>query len=247
MGRRNPPRCHDSPSSRSGFFLVPSPALAAELVIASDDPPPPEEPPPEEPPAPGGLDIDAIGSVRVGLGYSYLLHSRILSISFEDQIQIHRLSRVTVMTAVFGMDGQRPFDEEPRRRGFLATTLGPGLLFAPHHAPAFTLSATAAPIWQSRDDTTHLTGFGVGLRAEAYPFYLPLLEAVECRRGAFATYVLSGLHGWALTRRDFIGVSGESYAVGFGIDLGREILLPILGATLSAACAVENGAKYHPS
>jgi hypothetical protein len=183
------------------------------------------------------LDIDAIGSVRVGLGYSHLMRSRILSLSFEDQFQVHRLSRYAVMTVVFGMDGQRALDPEPEQRGFLATTLGPGILFGPRGGPAFTLGATAAPLWQSRDDETKLAGFGVGLRAEAYPFFQPLLEVVECRRGTFQTYVLSGLHGWVQTRRDWIGVSGESYAVGFGFDLGRNVVLPILGAALQASCA----------
>lgn len=183
------------------------------------------------------LDIDAIGSVRVGLGYSHLMHSRILSLSFEDQFQVYRLSETAVMTVVFGMDGQRPLDNEPKRRGFLASTLGPGLLFGSRGGPAFTLGATAAPLWQSQDDTTKLAGFGVGLRTEAYPFYQTLIEAVECRRGTFETYVLSGLHGWAQVRRDWIGVGGESYAVGFGFDLGRNVLLPVLGAVLKGSCA----------
>jgi hypothetical protein len=183
------------------------------------------------------FDMDAIGSVRIGLGYSRLMRSRVLSLSFEDQFQVYRLSDPLVMTVVFGLDGQRPLDEEPKRRGFLATTLGPGFLLHPRGGPAFTLGATAAPLWQSKDDSSSLAGFGVGLRAEAYPFYQTLFEAVECRRSTFETYVLSGLHGWAQVRHDWIGVGGESYAVGFGFDLGRNLLLPILGAALKGSCA----------
>jgi hypothetical protein len=191
------------------------------------------------PPAPQDEDeLDIIGSVRAGLGYSELLSSRILSLSFEDQFRVHRFSDDLGFTVVFGMDGQRPLDEHPAQRGFLAMTLGPGLLLRPEDGPAFTLAGTVGPLWQTRDDNTKLAGFGIGLRVEVYPFYQSLLEVVKCDRGTFSTYVLSGLHGWAQTRRDWLGSSGESYAVGFGFDLGRNVLLPILGATLHASCAV---------
>lgn len=190
---------------------------------------------PEE--APGELDLDAIGSVRVGLGWSALLDTRVLSLSFEDQLRVYRLSDAVGVTVIFGMDGQRPLDFDSPRRGFLATGLGAGLLIHDAPGPAFTLGFVPAPLWQSRDDSTRLVGFGVGVRAEAYPFYQSLLEVVHCRRGAFSTYVLSGLHAWALGRQDFIGVGGESWAAGLGFDLGRNVILPVLGAVLPAACS----------
>jgi hypothetical protein len=186
--------------------------------------------------APPELDLDAIGSVRVGLGWSNLLDTRILSLSFEDQLRVYRLSDAVGVTAIFGLDGQRPLDFDSSRRGFLATTLGAGLLVHDAPGPAFTLGLTGAPLLQSHDDSSRLVGFGAGLRVEVYPFYQSLLEAVECRRGAFSTYVLSGLHGFVLGRQDFIGESGQSYALGLGFDLGRNLILPVLGAVLPGAC-----------
>jgi hypothetical protein len=186
----------------------------------------------EEPP----IDLDAIGSVRVGVGHSTLLRARILSLSFEDQVRVHRLSDTVGITAIFGMDAQRPLDFDSPRLGFLATGLGAGLLIHQPPGPALTLGLTGAPLWQSKDDSTHLAGFGAALRVEGYPFYQTLIEAVHCRRGVIATYVLSGLHVWALGRRDFIGLGGESWAMGFGFDLGRNAILPVLGAVLPAAC-----------
>lgn len=182
------------------------------------------------------IDLDAIGSVRVGVGHSTLLDARILSLSFEDQIRVHRLSDAVGVTGIFGMDAQRPLDFDSPRLGFLATGLGAGLLIHQPPGPALTLGLTGAPLWQSKDDTTHLAGFGAALRVEGYPFYQTLVEAVECRRGVLATYVLSGLHVWALGRRDFIGLGGESWAIGLGFDLGRNAILPVMGAVLPAAC-----------
>lgn len=183
------------------------------------------------------LDLDIVGSVRVGYGWSRLLETRILSLSFEDQLRVYRLTDDLGLTFVFGMDGQRPWDFDSRRRGFLATTLGAGLLVHDEPGPAFTLSLTGAPLWQGRDDQTALVGFGAGLRVEGYPFYQSLVEVVKCRRGAFATYVLSGLHLFVLGRYDSIRVSGESFAAGLGVDLGRNAVLPVLGAVLPAACS----------
>jgi hypothetical protein len=222
------------------LLAIAVPAHADEIVatgaLSSARPGPDTTPLPSEP------DVDIIGSVRAGLGWSELMRSRILSLSFEDQLQVHRLSDELAMTVIFGMDGQRPLDGARRERSFWGVTLGPGLLLHAPRGPAFTLGATASPLFQSKDDSTKLAGFGVGVRVEAYPLYQSLVEAVECDRGTFSTYVLSGLHGWAQTRRDWLGFSGESYAVGFGFDLGRNVLLPILGAALHGSCAARDDA-----
>lgn len=199
-----------------------SPALSHAESIARDEPP--------------ELDVDAIGSVRVGVGWSRLTDTRVLSLSFEDQLRVYRLSPSVGLTAIFGLDGQRPLDFDSPRRGFLATGLGAGLLVHDAPGPALTLGLTAAPLWQSRDDSSKLVGFGAGLRVEVYPFYQSLSEAVHCRRGALSTYVLSGLHAFVLGRYDSIGQSGESYAAGLGFDLGRNVILPVLGAVLPASC-----------
>jgi len=181
-------------------------------------------------------DVDGVGSVRVGLGYSEPLRSRILSLSLEDQFRVYRISDDVGVTVVLGMDGQRPIDDRRDQRGFLAVTLGAGLLVHSEPGPAFTVSATNGPLLRG-DQSVEWAGFGIGLRAEAYPFYQSLAEAARCDRGTFSTYVLSGLHGWALARQDWLDRSGRSYAVGFGIDLGRNLVLPVLGLALDSACS----------
>ncbi len=204
-----------------------APALCDEVVATGPLAPRPA------PPAPAHeIDIDAVGSVRAGYGYSELMRSRILSLSFEDQFRVHRFTRFAGLDLVFGMDGQRPLDSRPAERGFLAITLGPGLVLRDGDGPAVLLSATAAPLLQSRDDHSRLAGFGLGARAEAYPFYLSLEECILSHHSATRRYLLSGLHGWVQTRHDWLGTGGQSYDVGFGFDLGREILLPVLDALL---------------
>ena len=207
-------------------------SAAADQQIATG----PVEPAPEPPPP--ALDIDARGPVRVGLGTSRLFDSRVLSLSFEDEIDIWRLSRGAMLGVVFGLDAQRAMESKIVDRGFLSTGFGPELaLRMPRQGPLFVLSGTAAPLWQSDASATSLAGLGVSFRAEAFPFYQSLTEAVDCERGTLQTYVLSGLSGWALTRCDWLGSQGQSVAVGFSLDLGREFILPVLGAVLRSSCS----------
>jgi hypothetical protein len=185
--------------------------------------------------AEGVTELDAIGSIRAGVGWSTLYDTSVLSLSFEDQIRVHSLSRAVGATLVFGLDGQRPLDAG-QRPGLLGTTIGAGLLVHDVRGPALALSFTGAPLLRGDDESLHLVGFGVGLRSELFPFYQPLSEAVRCERGVLATYVLSGLHVFVLGRRDWVGLGGESIAGGIGVDLGRNFVLPILGAALPAVC-----------
>jgi hypothetical protein len=184
------------------------------------------------------LDVDIVGPVRVGWGYSRLFEAQILSLSFEDELWWHRLSDGALLGVAFGMDGQRVLGDTPAPRGFLGTGIGPSLLLRPENGrPAVVVSGTAAPLWQSHEQETSLSGFGVAGRLEIWPFYQSIVEATECRRGTAQTYLLSGLHGWGLARYDWLGTRGDSYAIGIGIDLGRNVLLPILGAVLGGSCA----------
>ncbi len=139
---------------------------------------------------------------------------------------------------VFGMDAQRARDDLPGNRAFLATGIGPSLLLGSGRgSPALVMSAVPAPLWQTHDDESSLSGFGIAGRAELWPFHQAIEEAITCRHGALRTYVLSGINFWGLARYDWLGARGESWAAGFGIDLGRNLLLPLLGAALNASCA----------
>lgn len=188
-------------------------------------------------PAPAPFQLDLRAPVQVGWGYSQLFHSRVLSLGFHDELSVMQLARSAQLDVVFGMDGQRTLGPAPRR-SFLATSLGVGLSARlGRHGPLVVGTYTFAPLWHSSSDSTHLVGFGVGLRDQIFPFYQTIGEAVACARGGLSNYVLSGLNGWAEARQDWMGSSGPSYAVGFGIDLGREVLLPILGAALHGSCS----------
>ena len=189
-------------------------------------------------------DVDIRGPVRVGTGYSTMYGARVLSISFEDELQVKRISDSVRLHVVFGMDGVRgpAFQNaagETKHKGFLGVDIGPGLLFrAGGKGPAFVLNGTIGPLWESNSDDFAPHGIGVVGRAEIFPFYQDLVEAVMCPRGWFSTYVLSGINGWALARQDWLGsAAGATYAVGLGIELGRNLLLPILGAVMDASCS----------
>lgn len=188
-------------------------------------------------PAPAPYELDVRGPVQIGWGYSRLFHSRVLSLGFHDELSVLQLSRSAQLDVAFGMDGQRTLGPGPRR-SFLATDLGVGLsVRVGDRGPLFVGTYTFAPLWHSSSDSTKLVGFGVGLRDEVFPFYQTLGEAVGCGRGALSTYVSSGLNGWVEARQDWMGSSGPSIAGGFGIDLGREVLLPILGAAMHGSCS----------
>jgi hypothetical protein len=186
------------------------------------------------------FDVDIVGPVRIGWGYSRLFRAQILSLSFEDEIWWHQLSDGAKLGVAFGLDGQRVLGDVPAPRGFLATGIGPSLLLRPDSGrgrPAVVVSGTAAPLWQSHAADSSLSGFGVSGRLELWPAHQSIVEAIECRRGTAQTYVLSGIHAWGLARYDWLGARGDSYAIGIGFDLGRNLLLPILGALLDGACA----------
>lgn len=190
------------------------------------------------------LDVDLRGPVRVGTGYSMMYGARVLSLSFEDELQVMRLSDNVRLHVVFGMDGVRgpAFQNaagETKHKGFVGFDVGPGLFFrARDKGPAFIVNGTIGPLWESSSDDLAPHGIGVVGRVELFPFYQDLAEAVSCPRGWFSTYVLSGTNGWALARQDWLGrAAGATYAVGLGFEIGRNLLLPILGAVLDGSCS----------
>lgn len=57
-------------------------------------------------------------------------------------------------------------------------------------------------------------------------------EIVTSDRGRFRRFVLSGLGLWVSSRWDHVlGRSGNTYAAGVGLDVGRSVILPVLLAT----------------
>jgi len=191
-------------------------------------------------------DADIRGPVRVGSGWSSMYHARVLSLSFEDELKAKRLSDTLTVHVVFGMDGVRGPSYvnaagETKHKGFLGVDIGPGFMWRiGPRGPAFVLNGTIGPLWESNSDDLSPHGIGIAARAELFPFYQDLVEAVMCPRGWVATYVLSGLHGWALARQDWLGSNaGQTYAVGLGIELGRNLLLPILGVVMDGACSAK--------
>src|SRR4051794_32562309 len=87
-------------------------------------------------------DVDIRGPVRVGSGWSTMYGARVLSLSFEDELKVKRLSDTLTVHVVFGMDGVRGPEYvnaagETKHKGFLGVDLGPGIMWRPTHGPAF--------------------------------------------------------------------------------------------------------------
>jgi len=61
--------------------------------------------------------------------------------------------------------------------------------------------------------------------------------SLSCDRSRWSAYLLSGLHGWALARQDWLGdTAGPSYAFGIGFDLGGNFVVPVLDAVMGPLC-----------
>jgi hypothetical protein len=185
---------------------------------------------------------DFRGPIRVGWGTSRMLRGEALTLAFEDQLSVHRFGRPFELQLVFGMEGQRgPVfvkGGEEKRRGFLGVHLGSGLLIRPWEGgPALIATAVMGPTWEAHSDDAAPHGIGVSGRADLYPLYQSIQDVAGCKRGAFLTYALSGLHVFALTRADWMGTaSGSSHAFGIGIDMARELLMPVMDALGVKVC-----------
>src|SRR5579883_476004 len=182
-----------------------------------------------------GSMADVRAPVRGGWGYSSLYHSRVGSWSFEDEVSLWKIAERLRAQLLFGMDAvEAPTLElpghDPRKQGYLAVALGAGVA-ARLGKPLAVLSGTMGPLFE--DDPTNdfaLHGFGVSARLEVFPYYPSLRECALCEHGILGSYVLSGLHAWVLGRQDWLGDrNGTTFAFGIGLDLGRNVLLPVLG------------------
>lgn len=179
--------------------------------------------------------LDVRGPVQFGWGWSNLYRAPAYSISFEAQASIFEITDTTALHFVFGESGVlsavRPAgaDKPP---GFFGVDMGLGISRYAARGPAFLLSATAGPRWAS-DGPQRLRsdGFGVQGKAEVYPFYMSIPEIIAGERRWFRRYVLSGVSLWAGTRWDqVLGHSGNGYAGGVGLDVGRTVMLPVTQA-----------------
>jgi hypothetical protein len=220
---------------RLGRLAVSVAVLAAPVLVASE----------------ARADLDDIrGPIRVGAGWSNVYRARVLSLSFEDEMSLWKLGSTARGQLVFGMDGVRGpsytlVDGTTKQRGYLGVTLGTGILARlGEHGPAAVLTATMGPLFEQEELTPH--GFGVAARGELFPFYLDIKELVACEHGTVWTFVLSGLHGWVLTRQDWIGADqGTTYAAGLGIELGRNLLVPMMNAIMDLGMCSDE--KRRPS
>jgi hypothetical protein len=180
---------------------------------------------------------DLRSPVHVGWGFSGLFRGKVMVVSFEDEVFVHRLAPDLELGFVVGLDSQRAALGPETQRGFLAVDLGVGLL-ARLGRPALIASVVAAPLFGGRREDDGPDGAGVSARLELVPFYESIHDAIECHRGAFQTYVLRGLHGWVAAREDrLVGRWGPSFMAGFGVDLTTNLLLPVMGAVAGGACS----------
>ena len=212
--------------------------LPAAAVLASG---PDARADPDEPIVGSLADVRA--PIRIGWGYSSLYHARVTSFSFEDELSLWKLADGIRLQLLLGMDVVKAPNldlpgHDPRPQGFMATALGVGLSFRLGR-PLAVVTTTLGPLFE--DDPTNdfaLHGIGVSARAELFPFYPPLKECALCEHGILGSYVFSGLHGWVLAREDWMGArSGTTYAAGIGFEMGRNLLLPLLGALFGVGCS----------
>lgn len=180
--------------------------------------------------------IDTRGPLQLGWGWSTLHRAPVYAVSFEAQVSMLEITDTTWLHLVFGESGviaavRPPGDEPPP--GFLGADLGLGLSRYAPRGPAFLLSGTAGPRWAlGGPDSLRPHGYGVQGKAEVYPFYMTVPEIVTSDRGRFRRFVLSGLDLWVSSRWDHVlGRSGNTYAAGVGLDVGRSVILPVLLAT----------------
>jgi hypothetical protein len=188
---------------------------------------------------------DIRGPVRVGWGWSGMYRAKITSLSFEDEMAVRRLGDSASLLVVFGMDGMTgppfPFPGpggQPLHKGFLGLTVGTGLEWRlVPDGPLAVVDATAGPLWESWSEDLVPHGFGASLRTELFPFYLNIADIASCGHSKWYTYILSGLNGWTSVRQDWLGAdTGATWAVGFGFELGRNFVLPILDEAVGPLC-----------
>jgi hypothetical protein len=183
-------------------------------------------------------DADIVGPVRAGEGYSKIFHSPVVSMSFQDEITVTRIGKHARFHLVFGVDGYDAdfWRDTPVHRSFLVVDGGAGVnaMLGPS---LFSLSGTLGPGYTGANNNVVPDGFGFGARVEIFPFYKNVQDAVRCEGGWFSTYVLSGLSAWGQAREDFFGPShGSMFAAGIGVDLARNIALPIMHKVITGRC-----------
>ena len=176
--------------------------------------------------------LDVRMPVRMGWGYSALYRAPAYDFGFEGQASFVELTESMWLHVNFGESAVLPAvvrREGQRRPGFFGVDLGLGLSRYAPGGPAFFVSATTGPRWDSQDRGFRPDGFGVTGRAEVYPFFMSIPEIVDERPRWFRGMFLSGLHLWVSTRYDRItGRHGNTFAGGIGLDLGRAVIVPIL-------------------
>jgi hypothetical protein len=186
-------------------------------------------------------NLDFRSPIRLGAGYSKIYHSNVIATGFEDEFNAIRLSDAAHFHVVFGMSGWSAkglFERDPARRSFLGTSFGGGVNVRVGR-PLFSLSAAVGPGWSGNNDGLVPDGLGWGTHAIAFPLYVSMRQAIECDKGWFSTYVLSGLNVWGEARQDFFGsLRGMTVAAGGGIDLGRHFLMPILHEVFTGRCGL---------
>ena len=189
--------------------------------------------------------IDFRAPVRLGLGWSGPLAGGMLSPSFHEQFRILKLSSSIGFELQAGVDGvlivpEKSVPAGSPDRGYTAIELGTGLSCRdPDGHGLLVTSVALGPLLDNpTPDESRVVGFGFALRAEGYPLYLDVNQATECEKGAAYTYIASGLSFWTELRGDAVsGAAAMSFAVGFGVDIVRSLLLPPLALALKKGCS----------
>ncbi len=189
-------------------------------------------------------EFDLRGALAVGTGWSGPFKSSALIGGFHDQLRVKSLRPWLGLELSTGLSfvAAPPVAGSPANtplRGFTSFNLGVGLSFRSTKGGALVVTtATVGMLFDSPNDNVEVIGFGMALTTDVYPLYLTIEEAARCEKGAAYTYIGSGLFLWSSLRDDiFGGANAPSAAVGFGVDIGRAMLLPIIALALRQGCS----------
>ncbi len=189
-------------------------------------------------------EFDLRGALAVGTGWSGPFKSSAVIGGFHDQLRFKSLLpwlglELSTGLAFVGVPPAAGSRADAPLRGFTSFDVGVGLSFrSSKGGPLVVTTGTVGVLFDSPNDSVEVIGFGMAFTTDVYPLYLTIAEATRCEKGAAYTYIGSGLFLWSSLRDDiFAGANAPSLAAGFGVDVARAMMLPVIALVLHEGCS----------
>lgn len=187
-------------------------------------------------------DIDGRFTLRVGPGYSAVLDGPVIVSNLSDEIRLPKSNDWLAAHVLLGADfvTARPVRGAlagAPDRGYTSAELGGGLEFRAPKSTLLVASWSLGALFDSPGETTRFIGVGGTTRASVFFLYDSLTEVVACERGAGYAFLGSSLHFWTALRADAAyGALGWTVSAGFGVDLARAVIAPVVTGALGGGC-----------